>query len=71
MGSGSIKNQFKKADKSGADIALIIGEQEAETKELGVKLLRQQKNPKNETFEQQKIAQNDAFNVVTNILESL
>jgi len=63
-GEGSIKNQFKRADKSGAAIALIIGEQEAATKEVGLKPLMRHE-------EQQTIRQNDALNVVTNVLESL
>ena len=71
MGVGSIKNQFKRADKSGADLALIIGEQEAEAQELSIKVLRQQQTSENSELEQQKIAQNDALNVVTNLLESL
>ncbi|WP_231950247.1 histidine--tRNA ligase [Legionella lansingensis] len=37
---GSFKSQFKKADKSGADFALIIGEDEARTNKIGVKNLR-------------------------------
>ena len=42
-GGGSLKNQFKKADKSGAEIALILGENELEKKELTVKYLRDEK----------------------------
>lgn len=71
MGHGSIKNQFKKADKSDAILALIIGEQEADAHELSVKALRQRQNQQNDELEQQKIAQNDALIVVTNLLESL
>jgi len=71
MGQGSIKNQFKRADKSAASLALIIGEEEAATKELSLKALRQPQNSENGSLEQQKIAQNDALNVVTNLLESL
>ena len=39
-GGGSIKSQMKKADRSGADIALILGENEAEAGEVTVKYLR-------------------------------
>lgn len=39
-GGGSIKNQFKKADKSGATFALILGEQECETHTITIKSLR-------------------------------
>ena len=71
MGFGSIKNQFKKADKSGAGLALIIGEEEADANELSIKILRPQQKQENGVSGQQKIAQNDALNVVTNLLESL
>ncbi len=37
---GSFKSQFKKADKSGADYALILGDDEASRSEVGVKPLR-------------------------------
>ncbi|MCE3238108.1 MAG: hisS [Gammaproteobacteria bacterium] len=40
-GGGSLKNQFKKADKSGARIALILGEQELENKSITIKMLRE------------------------------
>lgn len=40
-GNGSIKNQIKKADKSGARIALILGEQELENHVLTLKFLRE------------------------------
>lgn len=63
-GDAGIKNQFKRADKSGAAIALIIAEQEADAEQVGIKpLMRRQ--------EQQTINQNEALNVVTNLLESL
>lgn len=39
-GSGSLKNQFKKADKSGAEVALILAEQETSTKTISIKHLR-------------------------------
>ena len=42
-GEGSLKSQFKKADKSGAEIALILGEDELEKKQLTVKYLREEK----------------------------
>jgi histidyl-tRNA synthetase len=40
-GGGSLKNQFKKADKSGAQIALILGEQELQNQTISVKFLRE------------------------------
>ncbi len=41
FGGGSYKAQFKRADKSGARVALILGEQEAESRQVGIKALRQ------------------------------
>jgi histidyl-tRNA synthetase len=40
-GGGSFKSQFKKADKSGARLALILGDTEVDGKKIGLKLLRQ------------------------------
>jgi histidyl-tRNA synthetase len=40
-GGGSYKAQFKRADKSGARVALILGEQEVESRQVGIKALRQ------------------------------
>lgn len=42
-GGGNMKNQFKKADKSGAIIALILGEQELNNGTIGIKFLREDK----------------------------
>ncbi|MDD2758840.1 MAG: histidine--tRNA ligase [Methylomonas sp.] len=39
-GGGSFKSQFKKADKSGAEFAIIIGEDEAARGEVALKSLR-------------------------------
>jgi len=39
-GGGSFKSQFKKADKSGADIALVLGEEEIANTQVTVKYLR-------------------------------
>ncbi|MDG1773779.1 MAG: histidine--tRNA ligase [Oceanicoccus sp.] len=50
-GGGSFKSQFKKADKSGAAIALIMGDNEAEEGVVNVKWLRaeiEQKTIKND-----------------------
>jgi len=40
-GAGSFKSQMKKADKSGASIALILGEDEAQNNTVGIKFLRE------------------------------
>jgi histidyl-tRNA synthetase len=39
-GGGSFKSQFKKADKSGAEYAIILGDDEVNRGEVGVKSLR-------------------------------
>jgi histidyl-tRNA synthetase len=39
-GGGSIKSQMKRADKSGAQLAIIIGDRELETERAGLKMLR-------------------------------
>jgi histidyl-tRNA synthetase len=41
-GGGSFKNQFKKADKSGAQFALILGEEEARAGTVAIKFLREE-----------------------------
>jgi len=42
-GGGSFKSQFKKADKSGAMLAVILGEDELENNQLTIKYLRSDK----------------------------
>ena len=46
-GNGSIKNQFKKADKSGAMYALVLGPEELVNQTVGVKPLRQDADQEN------------------------
>ena len=41
-GSGSFKSQMKKADSSGAPVAVIVGDDEARAGEAGVKALREE-----------------------------
>jgi histidyl-tRNA synthetase len=41
-GGGSLKSQIKKADKSGASLALVLGEEESGSGTIGVKYLRQE-----------------------------
>ena len=41
-GGGSFKSQFKKADRSGARFALVLGEGELERGVVGVKPLREE-----------------------------
>ena len=49
-GGGSFKSQFKKADKSGAKVALILGDDEISSKTISIKFLREDKPQ--ETVEQ-------------------
>jgi histidyl-tRNA synthetase len=58
-GGGSFKSQMKKADKSGAAIALILGEDEMAENTVTVKFLREQK-------QQQTINQNDISEFLKN-----
>jgi histidyl-tRNA synthetase len=44
LGGGSFKAQLKRADKSGARYAVILGEQEVESGEAGLKPLREDKD---------------------------
>ena len=53
-GGGNFKNQLKKADKSGADIALILGEDEARAGKVSIKFLRDE-------IEQQTLAFDEAI----------
>lgn len=46
-GGGSFKSQFKKADKSGAEYALILGDDEINRGVVGVKSLRQEQEQMN------------------------
>ena len=42
-GGGSFKSQFKKADKSGASMAFIIGEDELKNQHVVIKFLRDER----------------------------
>ena len=42
-GGGSIKSQMKKADKSGAELAFILGDDEIEKNVIAIKYLREKK----------------------------
>ena len=57
-GGGSFKSQFKKADKSGAAIALILGDQEVEADVVNIKWLR------DEARAQQTVAQAQVASVL-------
>lgn len=47
MGGGNFKNQFKKADKSGARLAFILGEEELAQEKIAIKFLREEKMQEN------------------------
>jgi histidyl-tRNA synthetase len=54
-GEGSFKSQMKRADKSGADIAIILGEDELQNQQVSIKYLRIKQ-------EQETIAQTELVN---------
>lgn len=51
-GGGNFKSQFKKADKSGADVALILGEDEAKAGKLTIKFLREESEQQTLSFDE-------------------
>ena len=51
IGGGSFKSQFKRADKSGAKFALILGEEEIANGTASIKFLREQKEQLSLTLE--------------------
>jgi histidyl-tRNA synthetase len=52
LGGGSFKSQFKRADKSGAKVALILGDEELASKRVGIKPLRQEADQQTVPWEQ-------------------
>ena len=62
-GGGSFKNQLKRADRSGAAVALIVGDDELTQGQVTIKFLRQQQ-------EQQRMAQQDVTDFLSNLLMS-
>lgn len=60
-GGGSVKSQFRKADKSGASVALVLGESEIASGTVAVKWLREQR-------EQLTCTQAEAIGVVRDAL---
>lgn len=73
-GDGSMKNQFKRADKSGAKLALIIGEAESQANEVSIKPLRNRSTDEKidtAVHEQFTTRQNDASQAVTKFLNQL
>ena len=62
FGGGNFKKQFKRADKSGASIALVLGEQEVQEQTIGVKFLREQKD-------QLQLAQSDLIEQLATLIK--
>ncbi len=60
-GGGSFKSQIKKADKSGARIALILGEDELQSNSISIKMLR-------DKVEQKTVLQNELVGVLKTLL---
>ena len=60
-GGGSVKSQMKKADKSGADIALILAADELKNEQVKVKYLREKK-------EQISVSFDELIKFITNII---
>jgi len=58
-GGGSMKSQFKKADKSGASVALVIGDDELSSNTIAVKFLREDKD-------QQHLSQEELIQMLSN-----
>ena len=50
-GGGSFKSQFKKADRSGARYALVLGEEEVQRREIGIKPLRERKDQETVSYD--------------------
>jgi histidyl-tRNA synthetase len=62
LGGGSFKSQMKKADKSGAQLALILGEDEVARGEVGVKPMRQD-------LEQRQVAEDEVADMIRQLLD--
>ena len=52
LGGGSFKSQLKRADKSNAEYALILGEQEIADKRIGLKPLRSTEDQSSIAFDE-------------------
>jgi histidyl-tRNA synthetase len=67
-GGGSFKSQFKRADASGATLAVVIGEDEAARDEAAIKWLRADRNDLTQNNAQQNVALADLPNTVLDAL---
>jgi histidyl-tRNA synthetase len=66
-GGGSFKSQMKRADRSGARLALILGEQEIASKSVGIKPLREDVGQINVDWSHLNTALHDYFDATTNL----
>lgn len=67
-GGGSFKSQFKKADKSGAVYALIVGDDEAQRGVVNIKPLRQEHNKDMNHSAQETLPLNEAITLLSELL---
>ena len=67
-GSGSIKSQLKRADKSGAKVALILGESEFQANEITIKALVEELQT---DFQQQTVSQEQLGDFIAKQLMSM
>jgi len=67
-GSGSIKSQLKRADKSGAKVALILGESEFQANEITIKALVEELQT---VFQQQTVSQEQLGDFIAKQLMSM
>jgi histidyl-tRNA synthetase len=51
-GGGSFKSQFKKADRSGARYALVLGDEEVNRRQVGIKPLREGRDQETVSFDE-------------------
>ena len=65
LGGGSFKSQMKRADKSGAAYALILGEQELDEGRIGIKPLREEEEQATVTLDQVAAVLKDKLNQAT------
>lgn len=66
-GGGSFKSQMKRADRSGATLALILGEQEIASQSVGIKPLREDVGQINVDWSSLNAALHDYFDMKTNL----
>ena len=66
-GGGSFKSQMKRADKSQAEIAIILGDNELDNNEVTIKYLRADKE--NDKPQQEQVSQETLINLLAEIIQ--